>query len=106
LQNVFAFEIRILRQEFINTASCSDLPDDHTHGNAYPADASFATHDFGSLCDAIQLFHAGSPSLVMQQYYSDILLRGHWTLREFCVTQCCFVMLGGAKCSGRHAASC
>ena len=24
-------------------------------------------------------------------------------LREFCVTQCCFVMLRGAKCNGRHA---
>lgn len=27
-------------------------------------------------------------------------------LRESCVTQCCFVMLSGAKCNGRHAASC
>jgi hypothetical protein len=24
-------------------------------------------------------------------------------LCEFCVTQCCFVVLGGAKCNGRHA---
>jgi hypothetical protein len=61
LQNVFPFEIGILRQEFINAASGSDLPDDHTHGDAYPADASLAAHYFGSLCDAIQLFHAGSP---------------------------------------------
>jgi hypothetical protein len=26
-------------------------------------------------------------------------------VREFCGTQCRFVVLGGAKCNGRHAAS-
>src|SRR6185437_8061759 len=70
LQNIFPFEVRILRQKFINTATSSDLPDDHAHGNAYPTNASLAAHDFGSLCDAIQLFHAGSPGPVMQPYYS------------------------------------
>jgi hypothetical protein len=27
------------------------------------------------------------------------------SLREFCVTQCCFVMLGGGNCNGRHTVS-
>ncbi len=29
--------------------------DDHVHGNAYPANASFAAHGFGPLCDANEL---------------------------------------------------
>ena len=33
------------------------------------------------------------------QHYAP---RGHWILRDFCGTQCCFVMLSGAKCNGRH----
>jgi hypothetical protein len=68
LQNVFPFEIGILRQEFINAASGSDLSDDHTHGNANPANASLAAHYSGALCDAIQRFHAGSPAIL--QCYS------------------------------------
>jgi hypothetical protein len=70
LQNVFPFEIGILKQEFINAASGSDLSDDHAHGNANPANASLAAHHFWALCDAIQRFHAGSPGLAIPQYYS------------------------------------
>jgi hypothetical protein len=56
LQNVFPFEIGILKQEFINAASGSNLSDDHAHGNANPASASLAAHHFWALCDAIQRF--------------------------------------------------
>jgi hypothetical protein len=28
------------------------------------------------------------------------------SLREFCGNQCCFVVLRGASCNGRHAVSC
>jgi hypothetical protein len=70
LQNVFPIEIGILRQEFIDTASGSDLSDDHTHSNAHPANASLAAHNFRALCDAIQRFDAGSPTLAILQYYS------------------------------------
>ena len=44
--------------------------------------ASLAAHDFGPLCDAIQLFHAGSPGPVMQPYYS----KGTGVLNELFVT--------------------
>ncbi len=44
-------------------------------------------------------------SLRLCQIPRHISLRGHWSLPEFCVTRCCFVMLRGAKCNGRHAVS-
>jgi hypothetical protein len=58
LQDVFALEIRVVDEEFVNGGACADFADDHAHGDAEAADAGLAAHDAGILYDAIQCLHS------------------------------------------------
>src|SRR6185312_13283797 len=63
LQDVLAFQVRIIGKKFLDAAACADLSDDHPNSDAHPADAGFTAHDERVLGNAVQVCHGLTPSL-------------------------------------------
>jgi len=61
LQDVFAFEVGVVGEEFLNRVAAADHTDDHTDCDPHAANAGAAAHDFGLLSDSVELFYWISP---------------------------------------------
>jgi hypothetical protein len=57
LHDVFFFEVRVVAEDLIHSATSTDLADDHTDGDAYAPNAGFAPHHTGLLGDSIKWSH-------------------------------------------------
>ena len=54
LQNVFALQIGIINEQFLNAVSGTNLTDNHADGYPHAANARFSTHEGCVLSDAIK----------------------------------------------------
>ena len=60
LKDVLALEIGVIRQNIVDRARGTDLPDDHADGDTHAANAGLTAHDARLLRAAIELVHAAS----------------------------------------------
>src|SRR5579863_6195993 len=74
LQYVLALQIRIIPEQFLDGASCADLPNDHAYRHSHPANARLSAHDGRILGNAINLRHLWLHSLtplLRREYHSS-----------------------------------
>src|ERR1700732_4253639 len=70
LEDVFAFQVRIILKKFLYATASADLPHHISNGHAHATDTGFATHDARHLSYAVKLVHFWRP------YWKLILARG------------------------------
>jgi hypothetical protein len=62
LQDIFAFEVGVVREKIVNRTPRADLADDRSDGDAQTANAGFPAHHLWILSDPIRRFHGCLPS--------------------------------------------